>query len=58
MTTEPTRASQELTLAIEGMTCASCVNRIERYLNRAAGVLSQTRLSPDRHPTSGRRLLT
>ncbi len=27
-------------------------------LNRVAGVLSQTRLTPNRHPTSGRRLLT
>ena len=38
MTTEPAPASQELSLAIEGMTCASCVNRIERYLHRANGV--------------------
>ena len=38
MTTETSPAPQELTLAIEGMTCASCVNRIERYLNRADGV--------------------
>jgi Cu+-exporting ATPase len=29
----------ELTLPIEGMTCASCVNRVERYLRRADGVL-------------------
>jgi len=29
----------ELTLPIEGMTCASCVNRIERYLRRTDGVL-------------------
>ena len=28
----------ELTLPVEGMTCASCVNRVERYLNRADGV--------------------
>jgi Cu+-exporting ATPase len=38
VTTEPVLASQELSLAIEGMTCASCVNRIERYLHRANGV--------------------
>ena len=28
----------ELTLPVVGMTCASCVNRIERYLKRADGV--------------------
>jgi Cu+-exporting ATPase len=38
VTTEPKLAAEELTLPIAGMTCASCVNRIERYLNRAAGV--------------------
>lgn len=30
--------SEELTLPVIGMTCASCVNRIERFLNRADGV--------------------
>jgi Cu+-exporting ATPase len=29
----------ELTLPIEGMTCASCVNRVERYLRKTDGVL-------------------
>ena len=29
----------ELTLPIEGMTCASCVNRVERFLRRADGVV-------------------
>ena len=29
----------ELTLPIEGMTCASCVNRVERYLRKTSGVL-------------------
>jgi P-type Cu+ transporter len=38
VTTETSLAAEELTLPIAGMTCASCVNRIERYLNRAAGV--------------------
>jgi Cu+-exporting ATPase len=36
---EPTA---ELTLPIEGMTCASCVNRIERFLQRTPGVESAT----------------
>ncbi|MEA2652519.1 MAG: P-type Cu+ transporter [Chloroflexota bacterium] len=31
-------AATELSLPVIGMTCASCVNRIERYLNRADGV--------------------
>ncbi len=29
----------ELHLPVEGMTCASCVNRVERYLRRTDGVL-------------------
>jgi Cu+-exporting ATPase len=29
---------RELSLPVAGMTCASCVNRIERFLNRADGV--------------------
>lgn len=32
----------ELSLEVEGMTCASCVNRIERFLDRADGVTSAT----------------
>ena len=41
MTTEtpiPPAPADELTLPVVGMTCASCVNRIERFLNRADGV--------------------
>ena len=34
----PARTPTELSLPVVGMTCASCVNRIERYLNRADGV--------------------
>ena len=30
----------ELTLPIEGMTCASCSNRVERFLNKADGVVA------------------
>jgi Cu+-exporting ATPase len=39
MTTQPA-ASQpiEIVLPIEGMTCASCVNRIERFLKKTPGV--------------------
>jgi Cu+-exporting ATPase len=39
----PTKAADypqiELTLPIEGMTCASCVNRVERYLRKTDGVV-------------------
>jgi Cu+-exporting ATPase len=43
-TTAPPSPSepQELTLPVVGMTCASCVNRIERFLNRADGVDTAT----------------
>ncbi len=43
MTTSPSAPSlplHTLALDIEGMTCASCVNRIERYLGRVEGVES------------------
>ena len=32
----------ELTLSIDGMTCASCVNRIERFLGKTPGVETAT----------------
>ena len=38
----PTTNESELTLPIVGMTCASCVNRIERFLDRAEGVADAT----------------
>ncbi|HEY8169952.1 MAG TPA: heavy metal translocating P-type ATPase, partial [Candidatus Limnocylindria bacterium] len=39
-TAAPSRSNppEELTVPVVGMTCASCVNRIERFLNRADGV--------------------
>ena len=36
---EPSLPAIELSLPIEGMTCASCVNRVERFLRRTEGVL-------------------
>jgi P-type Cu+ transporter len=44
LTTDPARlptipdGSAEIRLPIEGMTCAACVNRIERFLNKTPGV--------------------
>jgi Cu+-exporting ATPase len=39
MTTQPTIPQPiEIILPIEGMTCASCVNRIERFLKKTPGV--------------------
>jgi len=38
MAPSDTAAPNELSLPVIGMTCASCVNRIERFLNRADGV--------------------
>ncbi len=37
-TTAPTAPIAEVQLPIEGMTCASCVNRIERFLKKTPGV--------------------
>ncbi|HEX6868979.1 MAG TPA: heavy metal translocating P-type ATPase, partial [Candidatus Limnocylindrales bacterium] len=34
--------TREMTLPIEGMTCASCVNRIERFLRKTPGVETVT----------------
>jgi P-type Cu+ transporter len=36
--TAPAADPDEISLPVVGMTCASCVNRIERFLNRADGV--------------------
>ena len=38
----PAPAATELALPIEGMTCASCVNRIERFLGKTPGVETAT----------------
>ncbi|MGH2513115.1 MAG: heavy metal translocating P-type ATPase [Candidatus Limnocylindrales bacterium] len=38
--TKPPSQPIEIILPIEGMTCASCVNRIERFLNRTDGVVT------------------
>jgi Cu+-exporting ATPase len=42
MPTEQQTATTEVQLPIEGMTCASCVNRIERFLRNTDGVQEAT----------------
>jgi len=39
MQTDPELQPIELSLPIEGMTCASCVNRVERFLRKTDGVV-------------------
>jgi P-type Cu+ transporter len=41
-TSPPSTTPMEIVLPVEGMTCASCVNRIERFLARAEGVEGAT----------------
>ena len=38
----PTVQPIKIMFPVEGMTCASCVNRIERYLNKVDGVETAT----------------
>jgi P-type Cu+ transporter len=40
--TAPSRPSSEIDLPVAGMTCASCVNRIERFLRKTPGVEDAT----------------
>ncbi|MDO5025286.1 MAG: heavy metal translocating P-type ATPase [Trueperella sp.] len=44
----PASAVAEIDLAIGGMTCAACVNRVERQLNRVAGVQAVVNLATER----------
>ncbi|WGD36639.1 heavy metal translocating P-type ATPase [Lysinibacter sp. HNR] len=48
--------SQTTTLSIEGMTCASCVSRVERTLSKITGVEASVNLATEkarvRHPAS------
>jgi Cu+-exporting ATPase len=47
--TSETANETELSLPVVGMTCASCVNRIERFLNKAEGVsLANVNLATER----------
>ena len=39
---DTTAPAVEVTLPVEGMTCASCVNRIERFLKKTPGVADAT----------------
>ncbi len=48
----PTRADRELELAISGMTCASCANRIERKLNKLDGVTASVNYATEKATVS------
>ncbi|HST66960.1 MAG TPA: heavy metal translocating P-type ATPase [Mycobacteriales bacterium] len=44
----PSRADRELELAIGGMTCASCANRVERKLNKLDGVTASVNYATEK----------
>src|SRR5215207_1613779 len=46
--TAPLRDGHEIELAIGGVTCASCVARVERRLNKLAGVSASVNLATER----------
>ncbi len=48
----PTRADRELELAIGGMTCASCANRVERKLNKLDGVTASVNYATEKATVS------
>ena len=45
-TTSATATTTDIELAITGMTCASCANRIERKLNKLDGVTATVSSPP------------
>ncbi|RYE76026.1 MAG: cation-translocating P-type ATPase, partial [Myxococcales bacterium] len=51
-TTTVTDASREVELAITGMTCASCANRIERKLNKLEGVTATVNYATEKAKVS------
>ncbi|GAB2777192.1 heavy metal translocating P-type ATPase [Nocardioides salsibiostraticola] len=48
MTTQTNAPEQSVELAISGMTCASCANRIERKLNKVEGVTATVNYSTEK----------
>ncbi|HEY6747189.1 MAG TPA: heavy metal translocating P-type ATPase [Mycobacteriales bacterium] len=48
----PTRSDRELELAIGGMTCASCANRVERKLNKLDGVTASVNYATEKATVS------
>ena len=48
MTTQTNAPEQSVELAITGMTCASCANRIERKLNKVEGVTATVNYSTEK----------
>ena len=47
-TTEPAAETRTLELAIGGMTCASCAARVEKKLNKLAGVTATVNYSTEK----------